>query len=222
MPIDTLIHARWLIPVEPESAVLEHHSLAIHDGDIIAILPTAQARRDYTAAHTVELGSHALLPGLVNCHTHAAMSLLRGRADDLPLMDWLQNHIWPLENRWVSEEFVEDGTRLAIAELLLGGVTCFNDMYFFPNVTARLAVQHGIRAGIGLVVFDFPTAWADSCDAYFDKGLALYHDWHDEPLLRLTLAPHAPYTVSDAPLWRVRQLSGELGLPVHMHIHETR
>ncbi|MDD5753762.1 MAG: amidohydrolase family protein, partial [Methylococcales bacterium] len=132
--VDTLIHARWIIPIEPENAVYEHHSLVIYAGKILDLLPTEQAKQRYQSDDTIELNTHALTAGFVNAHTHAAMTLMRGIADDLPLMDWLQNHIWPLEQKWMDEEFVRDGTDLAIAEMLRGGTTCFNDMYFFPEV----------------------------------------------------------------------------------------
>ncbi|MGJ0483369.1 MAG: TRZ/ATZ family hydrolase [Methylomicrobium sp.] len=222
MQVDTLIHARWIIPVEPESVTYENHSLVINGGRIVDLLPTDQARQKYTGTHTENLGDHALLPGLINCHTHAAMTLLRGIADDLHLMDWLQNHIWPLEQRWVSEAFVRDGTELAIAEMIRGGTTCFQDMYFFPEIAAQQAVQHGIRACIGLIVIDFPTVWAETSDAYIEKGLALRDQLRYEPLLTTAFAPHAPYTVSDAPLKKIRMFADELELPVHMHVHETR
>ncbi len=219
--IDSLIHARWIIPVQPNGAVLEHHSLALQDGRILDILPQREARTRYQADKIIECGEHALIPGLINAHTHAAMSLLRGLADDLPLMDWLNHHIWPAETRWVSEEFVRDGSQLAMAEMLRGGTTCFNDMYFFPEVTARAATEIGMRACIGLIVIDFPSAWAGSADEYLDKGLALHDELRNHPLLRTAFAPHAPYTVSDAPLEPIRVLADELDLPVHMHVHET-
>ena len=149
---EILIHARWVIPVEPDHRVLEYHSLAIDDGRISAILPSAEARQSFQAQSSVDLASHAVIPGLVNAHTHAAMTLLRGIADDLHLMDWLQNHIWPAEQKWISEQFIHDGTQLAIAEMLRGGSTCFNDMYFFPDVTGRVADQAGIRAALGLIL----------------------------------------------------------------------
>ncbi len=219
--IDSLIHARWIIPVQPDGAVLEHHSLAVQDGRILDILPQREARTRYQADQIIERGEHVLIPGLINAHTHAAMSLLRGLADDLPLMDWLNHHIWPAETQWVSDEFVRDGSQLAMAEMLRGGTTCFNDMYFFPEVTARAATEIGMRACIGLIVIDFPSAWAGSADEYLDKGLALHDALRNHPLLRTAFAPHAPYTVSDAPLERIRVLADELDLPVHMHVHET-
>ena len=221
MLVDTLIHARWIIPVEPESVTYEHHSLAIHAGKIIDLLPTESALKIYTATTTENLTNHALLPGLINCHTHSAMTLLRGVADDLALMDWLQNHIWPLEQKWMSPEFVKDGTDIAIAEMLLGGTTCFNDMYFFPDITAQQAIEHGIRAKVGLIVIDFPSAWAENSEEYIAKGLALHAQLQDASLCSTSFAPHAPYTVSDAPLEKIKALADELKLPIHMHIHET-
>ncbi|MEC4750398.1 TRZ/ATZ family hydrolase [Methylomicrobium sp. Wu6] len=222
MQIDTLIHARWIIPVEPESVTYANHSLAIDGGRIVDLLPTDLAKQKYAGTHTEDLGDHALLPGLINCHTHAAMTLLRGIADDLQLMDWLQHHIWPLEQRWVSEAFVRDGTELAIAEMIRGGTTCFQEMYFFPEVAAQQAILHGIRASIGLVVVDFPTIWAENSDAYIEKGLALHDQLRHEPLITTAFAPHAPYTVSDEPLKKIRMFADELELPVHIHLHETR
>jgi 5-methylthioadenosine/S-adenosylhomocysteine deaminase len=221
MLVDLLIQARWIIPVEPASAIHEHFSLVIDDGRIVDLLPTEQAVLKYQARNVEVLDSHALIPGLINCHTHAAMSLLRGIADDLHLMDWLQNHIWPAEQKWVSEAFVRDGTDLAIAEMLRCGTTCFNDMYFFPEIVAQQAIQHGMRANIGLIVFDFPTVWAENADAYLTKGLALHEQLRHEALISTSFAPHAPYTVSDGPLRNVITYADEMNLTVHMHLHET-
>jgi 5-methylthioadenosine/S-adenosylhomocysteine deaminase len=220
-PIATLLNARWIVPVEPEGQVLEHHALAIQDGRILAILPQAEAAVRYTAEITLNLDRHVLIPGLINAHTHASMTLLRGLADDLPLMAWLQDHIWPAETRWVDPEFVRDGTRLAIAEMLRGGTTCFNDMYFFPEVTATVARDCGIRACVGLIALDFPTAYARNLDEYLAKGLALHAALQAEPRLHTAFAPHAPYTVSAPALERIGRLAADLAIPIHMHVHET-
>jgi 5-methylthioadenosine/S-adenosylhomocysteine deaminase len=219
--VDTLIHSQWIAPVEPAETVYEHYSVAIHEGRILDILPTEQARATYQAdiEHTLE--GHLLIPGFINAHTHAAMTLLRGLADDLPLHDWLNNHIWPAEGRWVNEEFVHDGTQLAMAEMLRSGTTCFNDMYFFPDVTARAAAACGMRASVGLILLDFPTVWAHEPDEYISKGLAVHDQYRSDPLITTLFAPHAPYTVSDAPLERVRVLADELDIGIHMHVHET-
>ena len=219
--IDSLIHARWIVPVEPDNRIYQHHSLAVDEGRVLDILPTDQARLAYTAAIEHDLDRHLLIPGLVNAHTHAAMTLLRGLADDLPLNEWLNNHIWPAESRWVNEEFVHDGSCLAMAEMLRGGTTCFNDMYFFPDVTARAAAHCGMRACVGLIVIDFPTVWAQDADEYISKGLAVHDHYRSDPLIRTAFAPHAPYTVSDGPLERIRVLADELDIGIHMHVHET-
>ena len=226
MNIDTLINARWVIPVDatnnnPENNILEHHSLAINDGKIIAILPTDKAQNKYTAAKEHQFENHVVMPGLINCHTHAAMTLFRGLADDLPLMEWLNQHIWPAEQKWIGPEFVNDGTRHAIAEMIRGGTTCFNDMYFFPDQAAEIAVETGIRAAIGLIVIDFPTAWAKDADEYLLKGEQVHDKYRHNSHIHTAFAPHAPYTVSDEPLQRINILAEELDIPVHMHIHET-
>ena len=221
MHADLLIHADWLVPVD-QPGVLEHHSLAVSDGRIAAIVPRSEAAGQITAGEIITLDGHVLIPGLINAHTHSPMSLFRGLADDMPLMNWLNEHIWPAEQRWVHEEFIADGSKLAIAEMLRSGTTCFNDMYFFPDVTARVAAQAGIRAVVGLIVIDFPSAWAEDTDAYFDKAIALHDQLRNDPLIRTAFAPHAPYSVSDAPLRRVLTLANELDLPIHMHVHETQ
>lgn len=218
--IDQLINARWVIPVEPD-AYLDHHSVAIDQGRIIDILPTTDALKRYRARQLTELPTHALIPGLINAHTHAAMGLFRGLADDLPLMDWLQHHIWPAERRWVSAEFVRDGVRLSVAEMIKSGTTCFSDMYFFPEDSAYVAREAGIRACVGLIMIDFPTVYADSPATYLEKGLKLHDELRNSDLITTAFAPHAPYTVSDDPLTRIRTVNNELNLPVHMHVHET-
>ena len=218
---DTLIQARWIIPVEPDGAVLDHHSLVIRTGRIIDILPSTAARSRYTANETLELPSHALIPGLINAHTHTSMSLFRGLSDDLPLMDWLTKHIWPAEAKWVNSEFVRDGVRLAAAEMLKGGTTCLNDMYFFPEDAAIALHEAGMRACLGLILIEFPTAYAQTPDDYFEKGLKLHDSLRHDLLLTTAFAPHAPYSVSDGPLARIRTVNNELNLPVHMHLHET-
>ncbi len=219
--IDTIISARWVIPVEPDGACLARHSVAVENGVIVEILPSADVGKKYQAHETVELAEHALIPGLVNAHTHAAMTLFRGLADDLPLMDWLNHHIWPAEAKWVGPEFVRDGGELAAAEMLKSGTTCFNDMYFFPEETAQVAHAAGLRACLGMIMIDFPTAYAQSPDEYLDKGLALHDAWRNSELITTAFAPHAPYTVSDGPLEKICTLNNELNLPVHMHVHET-
>ena len=220
-PVDLLIEAQWIAAVDPD-VVLEGHAVAVDRGRIVAVLPATEARKRFLPGQRTVLDNHVLIPGLINLHTHAAMSLMRGIADDLALMDWLQNHIWPVEAAHVSPQFVLDGTRLACAEMLLGGVTCFNDMYFYPEAAAMAATDLGMRAVLGITAIEFPTAYASDADDYLRKGLAARDTWLEHPLIRFCLAPHAPYTVSDATFERIATLAGQLALPVHCHIHETR
>ena len=220
MKVDLIIQARWIIPVEPESVTYENYALVVNDGKIVDLLPSINAIQKYQAMILKKLDEHVVMPGLINSHTHASMSLMRGIADDLPLMDWLQNHIWPLEQKWVGEAYVRDGSDLAIAEMIRGGTTCFNDMYFFPEITAQQAIHHGIRASIGLILIDFPSAWAENSEAYIEKGLALHEKIRHQALITTPFSPHAPYTVSDEPLKKIRTLADELELPIHMHVHE--
>ncbi|MDQ5877345.1 MAG: 5-methylthioadenosine/S-adenosylhomocysteine deaminase [Pseudomonadota bacterium] len=219
--IDLLIRARWIIPIEPENTVLEHHAIAVNRGRIVAILPEREASERFAPARETRLDKHVLMPGLVNLHCHAAMTLLRGLADDTPLMTWLQEHIWPAEAKHVSADFVHDGTLLACAEMLRGGITCFNDMYFFPEAAAKAVATSGMRAVIGLALLEFPTAYATDADDYLTKGLAARDALRDQPLLHFALAPHAPYTVSDRSFERIATLAAELDMPVHVHLHET-
>ncbi|TNF36442.1 MAG: TRZ/ATZ family hydrolase, partial [Gammaproteobacteria bacterium] len=201
--------------------VLKDHALAIHQGKIHSLLPSADARQQLSATTVLELPQHVLIPGLINAHGHAAMSLFRGLADDLPLMPWLQEHIWPAEGRWVSDDFVRDGTALAIAEMLRSGTTCFSDMYFFPNAAAAMAAQMGIRAQVVFPILDFPTVWARDAAEYIHKGLAVHDEYKHHPLVTVGFGPHAPYTVSDEPMQRIATLAAELDSPIQIHAHET-
>jgi len=218
MEADLCIRAPWIVPVEPRGQVLREHALLIRDGVIAAIVPQSA---QVTATSTVDLPHHVLLPGLVNAHTHAAMTLFRGLADDLPLHQWLNEHIWPAEGRFVNNDFVRDGTALAALEMIKGGVTCFSDMYFFPDDTADIVTAAGMRAALGLVVIDVPTAWARDPEEYLSRGIALCDKWRHNPLIKSFLAPHAPYSVSDETLTRIRIHADELDIGLHMHIHET-
>lgn len=220
--IDLLIHPKWIIPIEPAGITLSGHALAINDGYIIDLLPCDKALERYLPREELDLSSHVLLPGLVNLHTHAAMSLMRGYADDLPLTAWLTERIWPAEARHLSADFVRTGTLLACAEMLRGGITTFNDMYFFPAAAVDAVRQSGMRAAIGLVVLDHPTNYAADADDYLSKGLALRDTCKDHPLLSFCLAPHAPYTVTDKTFEKIATLSAQLEIPIHTHLHETR
>ena len=219
--IDLLINSRWIIPVVPENRVFENCALAIDQQKIVGIYPQAEAKSKFDPASVVELADHILMPGLVNAHGHAAMSLLRGYADDLPLRPWLEEHIWPVEARVLSAEFVADGTNLAMAEMIKTGTTCFADMYFFADTVAEQVQRSGMRSQIGFTVFDFPTAGGKDPDDYIHKGLQLRDTYKGDGLIKIACAPHAPYTVGDETMRRIATYANELDMPVHIHCHET-
>ncbi len=221
MTADLVIHATWVLPVDAQDSVLAGHAVVIAGGRIQDLLPSPEARRRYSTARELDLPEHLLIPGFVNAHTHSAMTLLRGLADDLPLMNWLQDHIWPAEQRWVNPEMILAGSRLAALEMLKGGTVCFNDMYYFPEVTAHAMAEAGMRAVVGMILLDGPTVYAEGPDQYLRQGLALHDQYRDHPLIHTAFAPHAPYTVSDASLTRVKTLADELELPIHIHLQET-
>lgn len=219
--VELLINARWCLPMTADGAILEHYALVVNEGVIVALLPQAQAQLLYQPAQVYELASHCLMPGLINNHGHSAMSLFRGLADDLPLMSWLQDHIWPVEQQFVGDAFVEAGSALAIAEMIRGGTTCFSDMYFFPEATARVVDRSGIRASLGMVVIEFPSNWANDAEEYLHKGQVLHDQYRHHTRITTNYAPHAPYTVSDKSLESIIINAEELDLPIQMHIHET-
>ncbi len=219
--VDTLISARWVIPVEPRGHVLEDHAVAIRQGRIVAIEPKEEAAQRFTADHAIDRPNHVLLPGFVNAHTHAAMTLLRGAAESSSLDHWLRKQVWPLERQWIDAEYVRDGTELAIADMLTSGTTCFADMHLFPEVVAQTASAARMRACIGLPVLDAPTQWADSADECMDKGARLHDEYRDDPLITTAFAPYSPAALSDETLLRVRRAADELDLPMTMHVNES-
>lgn len=217
-----IIEAKWVLPVTASKDLLEHHAVVIDGSEIIAILPSVDVHNHYEAKETVKLATHVLMPGLINLHAHGAMNLMRGLADGLALKPWLEEHIWPAESKLISPEFVYDGTVLAAAEMLSGGITTFNDMYFYPEAAAEASIQMGMRANLGLVVLEFPSQYANDADGYIKKGLDIRDQLRDETLLTFSLAPHAPYTVSDQTFQRIVTLSNQVNISVHTHLHETQ
>lgn len=220
-PADKLILARWIVPVVPAGKVLENHALVLGGDKIIGILPREEALQSYPDVERLELTDHLLIPGLINMHGHAAMTLLRGVADDLPLKPWLENHVWPLEKTWVGDEFVRDGTRLACAEMIRCGTTCFGDQYFFPNVVGQVALQSGMRAQVGFPLLDFPSKWAKNGDEYLRRGLDVHDEFRDQESIQVAFSPHAPYSVSDALMEKTATLAVELDSVIQIHMHET-
>ncbi len=219
--VDSIIQARWLIPMTDKGLILENHSLIIQHNLIREILPNDEAEKYFRSKNTCQLNQHIVIPGLINSHGHAAMSLFKGFADDLTLKAWLEEKIWPAESLWVNEDFVSDGAELAIAEMLLAGTTTFTDMYFFPDHVAKAAIKHNIRAHLASPVLDFPTVWAQNSEEYIHKAMELHDNYKNNEHIYVGFGPHAPYTVSDEPLQKIATLASELDIAIHMHVHET-
>ena len=218
---DTVLHPDWVVPIAPRREVFTAFSVALKDGQIAAIAQRDQAQ-NFDADEHVALAGTALMPGLINLHCHAAMALLRGYADDLPLMTWLQQFIWPTESHFISQEFVRDGSELAIADLLMGGTTTMADQYFFPEITAEVADRVGLRALLTFPVIDVETAWARDAEACINRGLALRDQYRDHDRIEVGFGPHSTYMVSEKTLARVAMLAEELDAPIQIHLHETR
>jgi 5-methylthioadenosine/S-adenosylhomocysteine deaminase len=219
--VSIIIEARWVLPVMPKNTLLEHYAVVIDADNIIDVCPITEVTLHYQANEIIKLNNHVLMPGLINLHTHAAMSLMRGLADGLALKPWLEQHIWPAESKLVAPQFVYDGTILAAAEMLGGGITTFNDMYFFPQATAEASIKMGLRANLGLVVIEFSTQYANDADGYIKKGLDVRDRYRDQSLISFSFAPHAPYTVSDHTFQRIAMLAEQVNIGVHTHLHET-
>jgi 5-methylthioadenosine/S-adenosylhomocysteine deaminase len=220
--VDLIIHAKWIIPVIPKHTVLTDCALVINDHRIIAIKPSKNISNIYSAKEQQHLNQHVVMPGLINAHGHAAMSLLRGYADDLALDTWLNDHIWPAEAKHVSAEFAREGVELAIVEMIRSGTTCFSDMYFFPEETAAVAHSSGMRCQITFPIFDFPCAWGDGPDDYISKGLILRDDYRNHDRIKVIFGPHAPYTVGDDTFARLASLAPEIQSGIQVHLHETK
>jgi len=221
--VDLIIKPQWILPIVPKNQLFEDCAIAIKEGTVLAIVPAKQADSAYSANEQIELPNQVLMPGFVNAHGHSAMSLLRGFADDLDLQTWLNEHIWPAEGRFVSEDFVRDGSRHAIAEMIQSGTTCFSDMYFFPEVTAETAIQSGIRTRISFPIIEFPSAWGQGVEEYIHKGLALRDHYKTNPLTEVVFGPHSPYTLENASLERIAMLSEELATipPLYTALDQT-
>lgn len=218
---DLLIHASWIVPGGAEELIHENSCLVVSEGKIREILESSVVPSRYQADEEMHLTGYALMAGLVNTHGHAAMSLFRGVADDLSLHTWLEDHIWPMEAKWVSEEFVYQGTQLAIAEMITSGTTCFADMYFFPDASARAATEAGIRVQLAAPVIDFPNPWSIDADDAIQKTTVLHDEWRNSELVSTAFGPHAPYSVTDETLKKIVMLAELLNIPIHMHVHET-
>ena len=221
MPVQTLLLPTWLLPIRPARTVWRDHAVLVEGERIVGVMPAAEAVDAYPEAEQVRLPGHVPMPGLINMHTHSPMALFRGMADDLELDTWLKQHIWPAEQRWVSPDFVRDGTELAMLEMLRAGTTAFNEMYFFPEVIAESADAAGLRAMIGVPIIELETPWAKGLDDCLARARDVVDQATDRPLLDVGLAPHAVYTVSDAAISQVSRWSAEWDISVGIHLLEA-
>jgi len=219
--VDFILKPSGLITVNEDFSIFENHALVIKDGLILDILPVENVNKNYQTKSTLELSGQAILPGFVNTHNHASMSLLRGFADDLSLQNWLNDYIWPAESKWMSEGFVRDGSLLACAEMIKSGTTCFNDMYFYPDVVGKIVNNSGMRACLSFPVLEFPSVWAQNADEYIDKGLALHDQYKGHAMINTAFGPHAPYTINTNTFNRINTLAEEIDINIHMHLHEN-
>lgn len=218
---DFIVTARWIIPIEPRFKIIQDGALAVQSGRIVAIGAENEVLRDFSSKNLTRRPDHILMPGLINAHTHSPMALLRGFADDYPLMQWLENYIWPVEKTLMGRDFIYDGTQLAIAEMLKGGTTCFNENYFFAEVIAEATQDCHMRAVIGEAIIDFPSPYAHSLTEYLTKTENIWRAWNHHPLINIAIAPHAPYSVSDESFIAIKKLAEKTGMMIHLHLQET-
>ncbi len=218
---DLIVTAAWLLPVAPQNTALPQHGIAVTDGRIVAVADASTLHETFVPADAVHLEQHILMPGLINAHGHAAMTLLRGAGEDQSLQDWLHQTIWPMEARLMNQEFVEIGTELAIAEMIQSGTTTFSDMYFFPEVVAGVALATGVRAQVAFPVIEFENIWSKNVSEGIHKGLALHDEYRHKDRVSIAFGPHAPYTVSQENLTRVAMYANEVDAAVQIHVHEN-
>lgn len=219
--VDKILYPKWLITMAGEVQALTNHAVVIQQNKIQDVLPSHEAMLQYNAKQSITLADHALLPGFINAHTHSPMSLFRGMADDLPLMDWLHQHIWPAEAKWLSPAFVRVGTELAIAEMISCGTTCFNEFYFFAEDIIATAKKTGLRCVMNSTLFNGSNAYGSSENEFFEKAIDVFAK-EQHPLITIGIGPHSPYAVSKDYLIKVRDFAEQHALPVTMHVHETQ
>ena len=218
---DLVLEPRLLLPIAPENTALEAAAVAVGGGEILAVDSRGALQERFPNTPRLDLPRHALMPGLVNAHGHLAMTLLRGLGESEPLKAWLETTIWPLEQRWVDAEFVRDGTRLAVAEMLACGTTTAADMYFFPEVAAQVCRDAGLRLQAAFPITAVANAYSTSIDDCFAKGLDLHDRFRDDALVTTCFGPHSAYAVDRKTLERVAMLADEVDASVHIHLHET-
>lgn len=222
MIADYLIAADYILTMDDSFTVITDGALAVKGTDILDVGKYEEISRVYRAEKIVREKHKVIFPGLINTHTHAAMVYFRGIADDLPLQEWLKEHIWPAENKWLSPEFIADSIELACLEMLKGGVTVYNDMYFFENAAAHSTKKIGMRAVLGCGILDFPTRSGNSADEYLAHAESFIRDWKGDELIVPCIAPHALYTCGPETLQKAKAMALQYRVPLHIHLSETK
>lgn len=220
--VDYIIRGEYVLPMDEKLTIIKDGAVAVIGEKILEVGTYDEIAKKYYSSSVIEGEGNVVLPGLINTHTHAAMVYFRGMADDLPLTEWLKNHIWPAENRWLSSEFVFDAVELACLEMLKGGVTTYNDMYFYEDAAGRAAKRLGMRAVLGVGILDFPSKSAGTTDEYFANAESFIKDWKGDELITPCIAPHALYTCGTESLKRARRVADKYDIPLHIHLSETK
>jgi 5-methylthioadenosine/S-adenosylhomocysteine deaminase len=219
---DYIICGDYVLTMNAGFESIRQGAIAVQGSSIIEVGKSDDLMQRYPEAEVIVGENKVLLPGLINTHCHAAMVFFRGLADDLPLKEWLENHIWPAEARWLTPEFVYDSTELACLEMLKAGITTYNDMYFFGDSTARATRALGMRASLGAGIIDFPTVAASTLDEYLANAERFIANWKGDDLISPCIAPHGAHTCGPETLRRSKELAERLDVQLHMHLSETR
>jgi len=222
LDIDYLIGADYVLPMDEKLLVIRDGAVAVTGTSIIEVGTYRELTEKYFPKDTIWKKGCVIFPGLINTHTHAAMVYFRGMSDDLPLKEWLENHIWPAESRWLSPEFIADSVELACLEMLKAGITTYNDMYFYEDAAGEVTKNIGMRAVLGVGILDFPTKTARTPDEYFTNAENFIRDWKQEELITPCIAPHALYTCGPDSLKRARKVADKFDIPIHIHLSETK
>jgi len=221
IPVDYIISGDYVLTMDENHSVIRNGAVAIKNTEIVEVNLSDEIFKKYTSEHVLKEKDGVILPGLINTHTHAAMVYFRGLADDLPLHEWLNSHIWPAENKWLSPEFISDAIELACLEMLKGGVTTYCDMYFYEDAAGKTAKKIGMRAVLGVGILDFPSKSASTTDEYFANAESFIKDWKGDELITPCIAPHALYTCGPDSLKRAKVVAEKYDIPLHIHLSET-
>lgn len=220
--VDYILRADYLLTMEDDMSVIRDGAVAVTGTDITGTGSFDEISEKYSSDNITDGENRVIFPGLINTHTHAPMVYFRGLADDLPLQDWLEKHIWPAETKWLTEEFVSDSIELAVLEMLKAGVTTYADQYFYQNAAGKKLEKLGMRGVLGAGIIDFPSLYAKTADDYFTNAKNLIENWKDSDLVTPCIAPHATYTCGPDNYKRAKEMAEKYDVMIHTHLAETQ